>query len=73
MRKKPAPIKWEVVDFALIGGVLGIAAGAVFCCVQMVISGADFHLVRDLAFGAVVGVLLLGTLALIRNWIVRAT
>jgi hypothetical protein len=71
MRKGPAPTEWNVVDVALGGALLGILVGALFCCFQMVTSGAGLHIVRDSAIGGVVGVLVLGTFALIRNRVMR--
>jgi hypothetical protein len=72
MRKAPAPSEWNVVNVALGGALFGMVAGALFCCVQMATSGADFHLVRDATVGAAIGVLVPGTVALIRNRIARA-
>ena len=75
MDKGPAPIEWDVVDLALVGALLGMLVGLLFCCFQMVMSpthGPDTHMVRDPAIGGVVGTLLLGTLAMIRNRIMRA-
>jgi hypothetical protein len=75
MDKVPAPIEWDIVDFALVGALLGIVVGGLFCCCQMVMSPthvADPHIVRDLAIGGVVGALLLGTLSMIRNRIMWA-
>ena len=74
MDKRPAPIEWDTVNLALAGAVLGMLVGALFCCSQMVMSpahGANTHMVRDTAIGGVAGVLLLGTLSMIRNRIVR--
>ena len=75
MDKVPAPTEWDIVNFALVGALLGIVAGGLFCCCQMVMSPthvADPHIVRDLAIGGVVGALLLGILTVIRNRIMWA-
>lgn len=72
MNKAPAPIAWDIVDFALVGALLGTFVGAVFCCYQMTMHGADSHVVRDSAIGGVVGALLLGTLSMLRNRIMRS-
>jgi len=72
--KGPPPIEWNVVDLALVGALLGMLAGVLFCCCQMVMSpthGPDPHMVRDPAIGGVVGTLLLSTLSMIRNRIMR--
>ena len=72
MDKRPAPIGWDIVDFALPGALLGVMVEGMYCCYQMVMSGADFHIVRDSAIGGVVGALLLSTLSMIRNRIMGA-
>ena len=76
MNKGPAPIEWDIVDLALAGAFLGMLGGVLFCCCQIVMSpthGADPHMVRDPAIGGIVGaLLLLGTLSMIRNRIMRA-
>jgi hypothetical protein len=73
MDKGPAPIEWDSVGLALVGALLGMLAGALFCCYQMLISPMnDPHLVRDPAVGGAVGALLLGTLSIIFNRIMRA-
>jgi hypothetical protein len=75
MNKGPAPIEWDTVDLAFVGGLLGMLVGGLFCCCQIVMSpthGADPHMVRDPAIGGVVGALLLGTLSMICNRIMRA-
>jgi hypothetical protein len=75
MDKGPAPIEWDIVDLALVGALLGMLVGALFCCCQIVMSpmhGAAPHMVRDPAIGGDVGALLLGTLSMIRNRIMRA-
>ena len=78
MDKGQAPIEWNIVDVALValvGALLGMLVGLLFCCCQIVMSpmhGADPHMVRDPAIGGVVGALLLGTLSMIRNRIMRA-
>ena len=69
MDTRPAPIEWDIVNFALLGALLGTFAGGVFCCYQMVMHGAASHIVKDAAIGGIVGAILLGTLAMIRNWI----
>ena len=69
MDKGPAPIEWDVVDLALIGALLGMLGGVLFCCCQMVMSpthGPDPHMVRDPAIGGVVGTLLLGRMIRLR-------
>jgi uncharacterized membrane protein YeaQ/YmgE (transglycosylase-associated protein family) len=66
MDKGRAPIKWDVVDLALVGALLGTLVGGMFCCYQMAM-GADSHILKYSAIGAVVGALLLGTLSMIRN------
>ena len=74
MDKGLASIEWDVVDLALVGALLGMLVGLLFCCCQMVMSpthGPDPHVVRDPAIGGVVGTLLLTTLAMIRNRIMR--
>jgi uncharacterized membrane protein len=74
MDKGPTPIEWDIVDLALVGALLGMLVGLLFCCCQIVMSPThDPHLVRDPAVGGVVGALLLGTISMIRNWIMRAT
>jgi hypothetical protein len=68
MRKGPTP-EWDIVELALLGALVGMVVGGVFCCFLMLVSsthGAD-HFVRDPVIGAVVGVLLLSAYALIRN------
>jgi hypothetical protein len=75
MDKGPAPIEWDIVDLALAGALLGMLGGVLFCCCQIAMSpthGADPHMVRDPAIGGIVGALLLGTLFMIRNRIMRA-
>ena len=72
MNKKSAPSAWDIVDFALGGALVGTFAGGMFCCYQMILHGADAHIVRDSVIGGVVGAYLLGTLSLIRNRIMRA-
>lgn len=75
MDKGPAPIEWDIVDLALVGALLGMLVGLMFCCCQMIMSpahGADPHMVRDPAVGGIVGALLAGTLSVIRNRIMRA-
>ena len=73
MDREPAPIEWDIVDSALLGALLGMLVGALFCCYQMLMSPPhDPHMVRDPAIGGVVGALLLGTLSIIRNRIMRA-
>jgi len=72
MAKGPAPTKWDVVNLGLAGGLLGVLIGAVFCCVQMAMNGADLHIVRDGAIGGIVGILALGAFAVIRNRIMVA-
>jgi hypothetical protein len=73
MNKGPAPIEWDIVDLALVGALLGMLAGALFCCCQIVMSPThDPHMLRDPAIGGVVGALLLSTLSMIRNRIMRA-
>jgi hypothetical protein len=72
---KGPPIEWDIVDLALAGALLGMLGGVLFCCCQIVMSpthGADPHMVRDPAIGGIVGALLLGTLFMIRNRIMRA-
>jgi hypothetical protein len=66
-------MKLDIVDAAFAGALVGLMIGGIFCCYQMLMNGADLHIVRDAASGAVVGALLLGTLSLIRNWIVRSS
>ena len=61
-----------IVDFALGGALLGVMVGGMYCCYQMVMSGAASHIVRDSAIGGVVGALFLGTLSMIRNRIMGA-
>ena len=73
MNKGPAPIEWNVVDFALVGALLGMFFGVLFCFCQIVMSPPhDPHMVRDPAIGGGIGALLLGTLSMIRNWIMEA-
>jgi uncharacterized membrane protein YkvI len=61
----PAPIEWDIVDLALVG--------ALFCCCQIVMSPLhEPHMLRDPVIGGVAGALLLGTLSMIRNRIMRA-
>jgi hypothetical protein len=63
MDKEPAPIEWDIVDSALLGGLLGMLVGALFCCCQILMSPLhDPHMVRDPAIGGVVGALLLVSL-----------
>jgi hypothetical protein len=63
MDKEPAPIEWDIVDSALLGALLGMLVGALFCCCEMVMSPPhDPHMVRDPAIGGVVGALLLVSL-----------
>jgi uncharacterized membrane protein len=72
MDKGPALIAWDVVDFALVGALLGMLTEVLFCCCQIVMSpthGPD--VVMDPAIGGVVGTLLLGTLSMIRNRIME--
>jgi hypothetical protein len=65
MGKEPAPIEWDIVDSALLGALLGMLVGALFCCCQMLMSPLhDPHMVRDPAIGGVVGALLLVSLSL---------
>ena len=72
MDEGPAPIEWDSIDLAYVGALLGMLVGLLFCCCQIVMSPThDLHLVRDPATGGVVGALLLGTLAMIRNRIMR--
>jgi hypothetical protein len=72
MDEEPAPIAWDIVDSALLGALLGMLVGALFCCCQMLMSPPhDPHMVRDPAIGGVVGTLLLVSLSMIRNWIMR--
>ena len=77
MDEEPASISdWDIVDFALLGTVLGFLVGALCCCCQLVMNpthNADFDLVRDAAVGGVVGALLLSLICIIRNRIRRAT
>jgi hypothetical protein len=75
MGKVPAPIEWDTVDLALVGALFGMLVGGVFCCCHMLMSptyDAGSYMVRDPAIGGVVGALLLSTLSMIRNWIMRA-
>jgi len=73
MNKGSAPIEWDIVDLALVGALLGMLVGALFCCCQMVMNPTQGpQMVRDPAIGGVVGALLLGTLSMIRNRIMRA-
>jgi hypothetical protein len=69
MDKGRAPNESNVVDLALVGALLGTLVGRMLCCYQMAMHGADSHIIRYSAVGAVVGTLLLGTLSMIRNWI----
>jgi hypothetical protein len=62
MDESPPPTKWDIVDVILVGVVL-------FCCVQMIMSGAEPQIIRDSAIGGIVGALLLGTLSIIPKWI----
>jgi hypothetical protein len=63
MDKEPAPIEWDIVDSALVGALLGMLVGALFCCCEMLMSPShDPHMVRDPAIGGVVGALLLVSL-----------
>ena len=72
MDQEPAPIETDIVDSALLGAILGMLVGALFCCCQLVTSPTHApHMVRDPAIGGVVGALLLGTLSMIRNRIIR--
>jgi uncharacterized membrane protein YkvI len=73
MDKEPAPIEWDIVDSALLGVLLGMFFGALFCCCQMLMSPLyEPHMLRDPVIGGVAGALLLGTLSMIRNRIMRA-
>ena len=75
MGKGMTPIEWDSVSFSLAGALLGLLVGALFCCCQIVMiptHGADLHLVRESAVGGTVGALLLGTLSVMRNRIMRA-
>jgi predicted membrane protein len=71
MTKRPSPIEWDIVTFAFAGALLGVFVGGVFCCYQMAVHGADSHIVKDSAIGGLVGTLVLGTLSMIRNQIMR--
>jgi hypothetical protein len=63
MGKEPAPIEWDIVDSALLGALLGMFFGALFCCCQIVMSPLhELHMLRDPAIGGVVGALLLVSL-----------
>jgi hypothetical protein len=77
MDEDPTSInEWEIVDFALLGTILGFLVGAVCCCCQLVMNpthNADFDLVRDAAVGGVVGALMLSLICIVRNRIRRAT
>jgi threonine/homoserine efflux transporter RhtA len=70
--KRPAPIAWDIITFALIGALLGTFVGGVFCCYKMATDPTHdfaFHVFADPAVGGVIGALLFGTLAMTRNWI----
>ena len=67
--KRPAPTRWNTFDLAIFGALFGMPVGGMFCCYQMMMHGAEAHIVRDLAIGGVVGAVLLGALSMIRNWI----
>ena len=71
--KRPAPTEWEVVTYALVGALLGTFAGGALCCYQMITDPMHdfaFHVFADPVVGAVLGALLVGTLAMTRNWMV---
>jgi uncharacterized membrane protein len=73
MDEGPAPIEWDIVDLALVGALLGMFFGALFCCCQIVMSPLhEPHMLRDPVIGGVADALLLGTLSMIRNRIMRA-
>jgi hypothetical protein len=72
MVKRPAPTEWDAVEFAFGGALLGMVVGGMFCCYQMAMHGADIHIVRDSIIGGTIGTLLVGTLPIIRNRMVRA-
>ena len=73
MDKRPAPIERDLINSALVGALLGMLAGVLFCCGQMLMSLThEPHMVRDPAIGGVVGALLLSTFSMIHNRIVRA-
>jgi hypothetical protein len=63
MDKEPARIEWDIVDSALVGALLGMLVGALFCCCQMLMSPSHApHMLRDPAIGGVIGTLLLVSL-----------
>jgi hypothetical protein len=63
MDKEPAPIEWDIVDSALLGVLLGMFLGALFCFCQIVMSPPHApHMLRDPAIGGVIGTLLLVSL-----------
>jgi hypothetical protein len=73
MDQGPAPIEWDIANSALLGAILGMLVGALFCCCQIVMSLTHPpHMVRDPAIGGTVGALLLVSLAMIRNRIMQA-
>jgi hypothetical protein len=73
MDEEPAPIEWDIVDSALVGALLGMFFGALFCFCQIVMSPPHApHMLRDPVIGGVVGALLLGSLSMIHNRIMRA-
>src|SRR5690349_6000510 len=72
LNMRPSWPEWDNVNFALVGFNLGTLAGALFCCGQMVMGGADPHILRDSAIGGVGAAFLLGALSMIRNRITRA-
>jgi uncharacterized membrane protein len=73
MDEGPAPIEWDIVDSALVGALLGMLVGALFCFCQIVTSPTHApHMLRDPVIGGVVGALLLGSLSMIHNRIMWA-
>jgi hypothetical protein len=75
MNKGPAPTEWDIVNSALLGNLLGMLAGILFCCYQIVMSpphDAGYYMVRDPAIGAVSGALLFSSISKIRNRIMWA-
>jgi hypothetical protein len=73
MNKGPPLTEWDIVNSVLLGNLLGMLAGALFCCCQMLMSLThEPHMVRDPAIGGIVGALLFSSLTMIRNRIMRA-
>jgi hypothetical protein len=71
MAKRAAPIEWDTASFALVGCILGMLIGALFCLCQMIMTPLhDSHMARDPAIGGAVSALFLGSLSMIRNRII---